>query len=140
MIKKHKEYLIIPIANIKAKDNSNILYNNSNIATNHQKIVLKLSNGYKSRHGDISELITKEPFYFKDSLFNIMYKGKPCDNMLIESDNLLINIHPRFVTIDEVKAFFDEIIACKEASYYEEFVSNLLLNSKKVLTKKKHYL
>ena len=140
-MRKHKEYLIIPLTNIKSKDNKiDELINNSQVTKEHQKIVLKLSYGYHNHHGDIHELLTNEPFYFKASLFNIMYKGTPSDNMTIESDNLIINIHPKFVSIDEVKTFFDEIINSNEAKYYEDFISNILLNKKETLIKKKHYL
>lgn len=138
MKKIHKEYLIIPIANIESKDNNisidNII-NSNNVIMNHQKIVLKLSLSNENHTGDAYELITNEPFYFKQSLFDVLYKGKPIFTD-IESNQFLINIHPNFVTIEEVKAFFDEIISLGEAAAYKDLISDLLLKREE-LTKKR---
>ena len=138
MKKKHKEYLMIPIANIKRKDNASVLTNN-NVLTSHQKLILKISIGNNNHLGDAYELITQKPFYFKSSLLKYLYKGNYSDMISIESEDLIINIHPEFVNIDEVKTFLDEIIECNEARNYEELISDILLNKeKKYVREKKH--
>ena len=137
MEKKHKEYLIIPFANIKNKDEL-LNITDDNLTENHRKLILKLSMADNNHPGDAYEITTNEPFYFKNSLFDILYKGTPLDNLIIESDNLSISIHPNFVTIDEVKIFLGDIILSKEAKLYKEEISKLLLKDQKKLIKKEH--
>lgn len=135
MKKKHREYLIIPMANIRSKDNQAITIN-SNLTSKYQKIILKLSLGDKAHSGDAYEVLSKQPFYFNGSLIQFLLKGKPYDTIDLESDNLLVDIHPKFVSIDEVKIFLNDVINSDEASNYKEFISDLLLNKKFTRTKK----
>lgn len=131
MKNKQKNYLIIPADEVKDITNLDTplsdAFTNNHVSKKHQKIILKLA------IDDIAyELVTHKEYFFEGSLIKTILSFDKDKKIAILSNNTRIFIHPKFVTINEVKDFYNDIILADEASDYEKSVKEVLLDSKKV--------
>ena len=141
MKNKRKNYLIIPVSEVKNRynldDNLTKVFDNNYVTKRHQKIVIKLSFDDIYKPSDAYELVTHEKYFFKESLIKTILSFDKDKKLTMLSNDTFINIHPKFVSIKEVKEFYNEIILADEARDYEKSVKKILLNSKKQLFSKR---
>ena len=137
-MKKHRNYLIIPISNITVKDdvtfNVGSIFRNNYVSIIHRYIILKISDVdiYNDTHAH--ELLTHERFHFNGSVIKTILSPDPSKEITAYSESVVINIKPKLVTAKEVREFYREIINHNEADDYRKSVRELLLNNKKKLS------
>ena len=142
MKKERKDYLIIPIANVKNRidesKNLSEVFTKNYVSKRHQYMVLKLAVCDQNRACDAYELITNEPFFFERPFIKAILT--PDNNRLVNiySKTSVITINPKFVNVAKVKELFYEISEADEVYDYEDSIKEVLLKDKKsIFTKKR---
>ena len=137
-MRKKRNYLIIPVSNIALNDDStydtNCIFNHYEVASIHRLVVLKLINIDIFNDTKAHELLTNEIFHFDGSIIKALLSPYTPKNIKGHSEAVTIDTEPTLVTIDDVKAFYQEIISHGEAIDYQKAVRELLLNNKKKLS------
>lgn len=137
-MRKKRDYLIIPVSNIALNNDqtydANRIFNHYEVASIHRLVVLKLFDIDIFNDTKAHELLTNEIFHFEGSIIKKILSPYTPNTIKGHSDTVTVEINPKLVTIDEVKAFYQEIIDHGEANDYQKAVRELLLSNKKKLS------
>lgn len=137
-MRKKRDYLIIPVSNIALNNDqtydANRIFNHYEVANIHRLVVLKLFDIDIFNDTKAYELLTNEIFHFEGSIIKRILSPYTPNTIKGHSDTVTVEINPKLVTIDEVKAFYQEIIDHGEANDYQKAVRELLLSNKKKLS------